>query len=150
MLGVVFASVRKCPAVGVCEASRGSVIIGYLAPWPKGTKDARLVKRYNGVRASFDHLLTRASVPVSCQGREDGGPTAEYVVVGHCCESGDLLTCKSESASEIEPRPLEKAEIGQRPCRDVCVLSALKCVRILILRSKPRLSSRRIYIACAT
>ncbi|CAN0294774.1 unnamed protein product [Ascophyllum nodosum] len=46
------------------------------------------------------------------EGREDGGPTAEYVVVGHCCESGDLLTCKSESASEIEPRPLEKAEIG--------------------------------------
>lgn len=34
-------------------------------------------------------------------------------MVGHCCESGDLLTCKSGSASEIEPRPLEKAEIGE-------------------------------------
>lgn len=40
------------------------------------------------------------------------GPTAEYVVVGHCCESGDLLTPVSGSAEEIDRRVLDKAEIG--------------------------------------
>ncbi|CAM9443389.1 unnamed protein product [Ectocarpus fasciculatus] len=43
---------------------------------------------------------------------EGGGDTAEYVVVGHCCESGDLLTPVSGAASEIERRTLAKAEIG--------------------------------------
>lgn len=45
-------------------------------------------------------------------GCEGGEETAEYVVVGHCCESGDLLTPAPGSASEIEPRLLGKAEIG--------------------------------------
>ncbi|CBJ32419.1 conserved unknown protein [Ectocarpus siliculosus] len=43
---------------------------------------------------------------------EGGGEIAEYVVVGHCCESGDLLTPVSGAASEIERRTLAKAEIG--------------------------------------
>ncbi|CAM9960019.1 unnamed protein product [Ectocarpus sp. 4 AP-2014] len=43
---------------------------------------------------------------------EGGGDTAEYVVVGHCCESGDLLTPVSGAASEIERRTLAKVEIG--------------------------------------
>eukprot|EP00752_Nemacystus_decipiens_P008534 g7622.t1 len=43
---------------------------------------------------------------------EASGETAEYVVVGHCCESGDLLTPVSGAASEIARRPLGKAEIG--------------------------------------
>lgn len=45
---------------------------------------------------------------------EVSGETAEYVVVGHCCESGDLLTPVSGAASEIARRPLDKAEIGKR------------------------------------
>lgn len=45
---------------------------------------------------------------------EGSGATAEYVVVGHCCESGDLLTPMPGAASEIDRRPLGKAEIGER------------------------------------
>ncbi|CAM9552319.1 unnamed protein product, partial [Ectocarpus sp. 12 AP-2014] len=44
---------------------------------------------------------------------EGSGDTAEYVVVGHCCESGDLLTPVSGAASEIERRTLAKLEIGK-------------------------------------
>ena len=56
--------------------------------------------------------------PVGCffvfpQG-EASGETAEYVVVGHCCESGDLLTPIAGAASEIARRSLDKAEIGER------------------------------------
>eukprot|EP00904_Undaria_pinnatifida_P002511 jgi/Undpi1/12260/HiC_scaffold_5.g01936.m1 len=52
-------------------------------------------------------------VVVPSKGDGTGGDaTAEYVVVGHCCESGDLLTPMPGSASEIDTRTLEKAEIG--------------------------------------
>lgn len=44
-----------------------------------------------------------------------GGATSEYVVVGHCCESGDLLTPVSDSPSEIDTRVLDTAEIGELP-----------------------------------
>lgn len=36
----------------------------------------------------------------------------EYVMVGHCCESWDLITCKLYQPEIIEPRKLPKAEIG--------------------------------------
>jgi len=36
----------------------------------------------------------------------------DYVVIGHCCESGDLLTCKLYKQETIEPRTLKKANIG--------------------------------------
>jgi len=36
----------------------------------------------------------------------------DYVVIGHCCESGDLLTCKLYEAEEIEPRTLNTASTG--------------------------------------
>lgn len=35
-----------------------------------------------------------------------------YVVVGHCCESGDILTTKLYHQEEIETRALPKAKIG--------------------------------------
>ena len=36
----------------------------------------------------------------------------EYAVVGHCCESSDLITSKLYDAEVIEPRSLKKASIG--------------------------------------
>lgn len=45
------------------------------------------------------------------------GKTASYVVVGHCCESGDLLTPAPGEADTIAERLLNEAEIG-----DLCVV----------------------------
>ena len=45
------------------------------------------------------------------------GKTAAYVVVGHCCESGDLLTPAPGEADTIAERLLNEAEIG-----DLCVV----------------------------
>lgn len=45
------------------------------------------------------------------------GKTASYVVVGHCCESGDLLTPAPGEADTIAERVLNEAEIG-----DLCVV----------------------------
>ena len=38
--------------------------------------------------------------------------TANYVVVGHCCESGDLFSCKPGDPEGISERKLSKAAIG--------------------------------------
>lgn len=40
-----------------------------------------------------------------------GEPT-HYVVVGHCCESGDLFTCAPGDPEVIQPRLLNPAQIG--------------------------------------
>ncbi len=41
----------------------------------------------------------------------------EYLVVGHCCESGDLLTPAPGQSETLGPRLLAKAEVG-----DTCVI----------------------------
>lgn len=38
--------------------------------------------------------------------------TAEYVVVGHCCESSDVFTIAPGDAHELQPRLMQKAKIG--------------------------------------
>ena len=45
------------------------------------------------------------------------GETREYVVVGHCCESGDLLTTAPGDPELLAPRELAEASIG-----DLCVI----------------------------
>ena len=37
---------------------------------------------------------------------------AKYIVAGHCCESGDILTPKSSDPEGLEPRLLTEAQIG--------------------------------------
>jgi diaminopimelate decarboxylase len=43
---------------------------------------------------------------------EDTSATSSYVVVGHCCESGDLFTCAPGQPDVLLPRELKKASIG--------------------------------------
>jgi diaminopimelate decarboxylase len=38
--------------------------------------------------------------------------TANYVVVGHCCESGDLFSCAPGDPEVLSERLLKKAQIG--------------------------------------
>ena len=42
----------------------------------------------------------------------DSTATKEYVVVGHNCESGDILTPSAGNPEEIEPRTLKQAAVG--------------------------------------
>lgn len=41
----------------------------------------------------------------------DSKETQEYVIVGHCCESGDILTSKLYCQEEIEPIVLPKVSV---------------------------------------
>lgn len=42
----------------------------------------------------------------------DSTETEEYLVVGHCCESGDLLSPDPDNAAKEKPRLMAKAAIG--------------------------------------
>mgnify|MGYP003951787587 CR=1 FL=1 len=48
------------------------------------------------------------------------GETKPYVVVGHCCESGDLLTTASNEPDVLEPRELAVCGIG-----DLCAIEGV-------------------------
>ena len=49
-------------------------------------------------------------IPVNPDSGESG--FVHYAVVGHCCESSDLLTCKLYEAETIETRELPEVHIG--------------------------------------
>jgi diaminopimelate decarboxylase len=44
----------------------------------------------------------------------DSARSRDYVVVGHCCEAGDLLTPSPDDSENLEPRLLREAAIGDR------------------------------------
>jgi len=56
---------------------------------------------------STEHL----SPTLSCQEREQATNMKKYAVVGHCCESSDILTSKLYDAESLEPRKLPEAQI---------------------------------------
>lgn len=51
-------------------------------------------------------------LPSSGKSSDIGTSTESVVVVGHCCESGDLMTPKPGEPEALEERILRKAEIG--------------------------------------
>ena len=51
-------------------------------------------------------------LPGSGKAEDVGDESEAVIVVGHCCESGDLMTPKPGAPEDLEARPLRKAEIG--------------------------------------
>jgi diaminopimelate decarboxylase len=43
---------------------------------------------------------------------KDNAETSKYIVVGHCCESGDLFSCAPGDPEGLQERTLKKANIG--------------------------------------
>ena len=46
------------------------------------------------------------------KGRSAGGETEDYLIAGHCCESGDVLTPAPGDPEGLAPRTLPRAQIG--------------------------------------
>jgi diaminopimelate decarboxylase len=61
--------------------------------------------------------LYAAQHPIVIVPQKSTGATKPYVVVGHCCESGDLLTPAPNDSGELAPRELPETQIG-----DLCVI----------------------------
>lgn len=82
-----------------------------------GGKGYRFLKLDAGMTEILRPALYASQHPIIVVPAKETSQTVSYVVVGHCCESGDLLTPSPENHEELAPRELARAEIG-----DLCVV----------------------------
>jgi len=83
-----------------------------------GGPDGRaFLKLDSGMTEILRPSLYAAQHPIVIVPAEPTSDTAEYLVVGHCCESGDVLTVGVDDPESLQPRTLAKAAVG-----DLCVI----------------------------
>lgn len=78
------------------------------------------LKLDGGMTEILRPALYGAQHPLIILPRTDTGKMHPYVAVGHCCESGDLLTPDSGQADELAPRTMAEAAIG-----DLCAIEGV-------------------------
>jgi diaminopimelate decarboxylase len=78
-----------------------------------GRDGYRFVKVDGGMTEVLRPSMYGAQHPIAVvPARDEPRPRADYVVVGHCCESGDVLTPAPKDPEALQPRPLVEARIG--------------------------------------
>jgi diaminopimelate decarboxylase len=77
----------------------------------------RFLKLDAGMTENMRPSLYAAQHPVVLLPQVDTGVSLPYVVVGHCCESGDLLTPAPDHPDVLHPRELPEVQSG-----DLCVI----------------------------
>lgn len=83
-----------------------------------GGPDARsFLKLDSGMTEILRPSLYAAQHPIIIVSDQPRSETADYLVVGHCCESGDVLTVGKDDPESLQPRTLAQANIG-----DLCVI----------------------------
>ena len=88
-----------------------------------GPEGYRFVKLDAGMTEILRPSLYGAQHPIAIvpeEGQAKFREETEQVVVGHCCESGDLLTPAPNEPESLAPRLLTRAEIG-----DSCVIEGV-------------------------
>ena len=80
----------------------------------------RFLKLDAGMTEILRPSLYGAQHPLIVLPRRPTGKTVPAVAVGHCCESGDLLTPAPDEHEVLLPRLLPEAEIG-----DLCVIEGV-------------------------
>lgn len=76
-----------------------------------GPSGYRFLKLNAGMTEILRPSLYGAQHPIDIVGAEDR-PTEPVIVVGHCCESGDILTPAPGDPEALHPRLLPRAEVG--------------------------------------
>jgi diaminopimelate decarboxylase len=82
-----------------------------------GEDGYRFLKLDAGMTEILRPSLYAAQHPIILLPRLDTGSCLPYVVVGHCCESGDLLTPAPDHPDVLHPRELPEVQPG-----DLCVI----------------------------
>lgn len=75
-----------------------------------GGEGYNFLKVNTGMDAITRPALYAARHPMVVLARESSSETEEYVVTGHCCESGDVFTLGDGEV--LEPRTMKKAQVG--------------------------------------
>ncbi len=95
-------------------ANSGSIIARVMDKVDTGSKGYTFLKLDTGMDSNTRPSLYAARHPLitvpQSERNDRGKQFQEYVVVGHCCESGDVFTQKE--GGEPDPRSIEIAEIG--------------------------------------
>lgn len=81
----------------------------------KSTDQYRFLVIDSGMTEITRPILYGAQHPITIlprQSRESRPELVEYVVVGHCCESGDTVTVAPDNAEELRPRLLPETNVG--------------------------------------
>ena len=86
-----------------------------------GQKGYKFLKLDTGMNDILRPTLYGAQHPIALVPgsgpRQKSEQTENYVVVGHCCESGDLLTPQPTQPELLAPRKMATAAVG-----DLCVI----------------------------
>lgn len=82
-----------------------------------GKNGYEFLKTNSGMTEILRPSLYGAQHPIITLPRHATGKKKSYVIVGHCCESGDLLSCAPDDPEALLPRELNECQIG-----DLCVI----------------------------
>ncbi len=82
-----------------------------------GDDGHEFLKLDSGMTEILRPSLYGAQHPISILPKSPTGRARDYIVVGHCCESGDILTPAPGEPEQLHPRRLAEAAIG-----DLCVI----------------------------
>jgi diaminopimelate decarboxylase len=94
-------------------AKSGSLITKIIDIVSTGNKGFEFIKLNTGMDANTRPALYGARHPMIVLPNDSSSRnTKEYVVVGHCCESGDLFTVGSNG--DVEKRQMSEAKIGEQ------------------------------------
>ncbi len=94
-------------------ANAGAIVSRVIDVVDTGADGVRFIKLNTGMTDILRPSLYGAQHPITIlpQSARDAGE-AEYMVVGHCCESGDILTPAPGDPESLGPRLLAVTEIG--------------------------------------
>jgi diaminopimelate decarboxylase len=82
-----------------------------------GEAGYRFLKLDSGMTENMRPSLYASQHPIIVLPTAETGVCLPYVAVGHCCESGDLLTPAPDDHDALHPRELPEAQPG-----DLCVI----------------------------
>lgn len=94
-------------------ANAGALITSVIDIVDTGEQGYRFLKVDSGMTELLRPSLYGAQHPiVIVPQKEEDRDTANYLIAGHCCESGDILTPGPDNPEGLQPRQLLEAAIG--------------------------------------
>lgn len=93
-------------------ANTGAVLATVTDIVETGASGRTFLKIDSGMTEVLRPSLYGSQHPTVVIPQTDTGKTREYVVVGHCCESGDLVTCAPGEPETIAARTLPETAVG--------------------------------------
>ena len=95
-------------------ANAGALIASVADVVTTGPEGYDFIKLDAGMTEILRPSMYGAQQPMTIVSKQSGGDRAphDYVVVGHCCESGDILTPAAGDPEALAPRALVDAAVG--------------------------------------